>query len=185
MTHVECFASCAACLAAMAGSTSSEADGGGRNGAEGSIRLIGLGDEISTRTGWSSKSEATKSKLRPSTCVRQDSNTPAGARDTHWLKGCSSAIYTGASNRTVRTREPSFMSHKMHFQSWEELRRYRPSLDQLFLISTTFSQSTPQGNYSYLRDWICLVWPRSFRATPFVSISKITTVPSTYRMSCQ
>lgn len=31
----------------------------------------------------------------------------------------------------------------------------------------------------YLRDWICRVWPCSLRATPFVSMSKITTVPST------
>lgn len=63
VTHVECFASCAACFAATAGSTSSDLGGGGRNGAEGRMRLMGLGDETSTKTGWSSKREATKSKL--------------------------------------------------------------------------------------------------------------------------
>lgn len=63
VTHVECFASWAACFAATAGSTSSDLGSGGRNGAEGRMRLMGLGDETSTKTGWSSKREATKSKL--------------------------------------------------------------------------------------------------------------------------
>lgn len=58
VTHVECFASWAACFAATAGSTS-----GARSGAEGSIRLTGFGEEISTRVGCSSKREATKSRL--------------------------------------------------------------------------------------------------------------------------
>lgn len=61
VTHVECFASWAACFAATAGSTSSV--GGGRSGAEGRIRLTGLGEEMSTRAGCSSKREATKSRL--------------------------------------------------------------------------------------------------------------------------
>ena len=63
VTQVECFASCAACFAATAGSISSEFAGGGRKGAEGRIRLTGLGDETSTRVGCSSKREATKSRL--------------------------------------------------------------------------------------------------------------------------
>jgi hypothetical protein len=76
------------------------------------------------------------------------------------FSGCSSAIYTGASNLTVRSLEPSCKSQRIHFQSWDELSRYLPSRDQL-------------------KDWICLVWPRSLRATPLVSTSNITTVPST------
>ena len=68
VTHVECFASCAACLAATAGSTSSPLVGCGLSGAEGRIRLIGLGEETSTSTGWSSKSEATKRRL----CDKKD-----------------------------------------------------------------------------------------------------------------
>lgn len=59
VTQVECLASWAACLAAVAGSTSSVA----RRGAEGRIRFIGVGLETSTRTGWSSKREATKRRL--------------------------------------------------------------------------------------------------------------------------
>lgn len=62
-THVECFASCAACFAATAGSTSSPSLGWGRSGAEGRMRLIGFGEATSTRTGWSSKREATKRRL--------------------------------------------------------------------------------------------------------------------------
>lgn len=61
VTQVECFASCAACFAATAGSVSSS---WGRRGAEGRIRFTGRGAEISTRTGCSSNNEATKSQLR-------------------------------------------------------------------------------------------------------------------------
>ena len=63
VTHVECLASCAACLAAMVGSTSSPFGACGLRGAEGRIRLIGLVPETSTSTGWSSKREATKRRL--------------------------------------------------------------------------------------------------------------------------
>src|SRR5947207_693168 len=63
VTHVECFASWAACFAAAAGSISSELGSCGRRGAEGRMRLIGLGEDISTRTGCSSNSDATKSQL--------------------------------------------------------------------------------------------------------------------------
>jgi len=59
VTQVECLASWAACLAAVAGSISSVA----RRGAEGRIRFMGFGLEMSTRTGWSSKREATKRRL--------------------------------------------------------------------------------------------------------------------------
>jgi hypothetical protein len=51
VTQVECFASCAACFAAAARFTSSSLEGGARYGAEGMMRLMGLGDEMSTRTG--------------------------------------------------------------------------------------------------------------------------------------
>lgn len=61
VTQVECFASCAACFAATAGSVSSS---WGRRGAEGRIRFTGRGAEISTRTGCFSNSEATKSQLK-------------------------------------------------------------------------------------------------------------------------
>lgn len=60
----------------------------------------------------------------------------------------------------------------MHFQSIDELRRYRPLEDQL-------------------RDWTCLpgVCPRSLRATPFVSRSKIAiaplAVPDASRFPCR
>lgn len=64
VTHVECLASCAACLAATAGSSSSPSGACGRRGAEGRIRLIGFVLETSTSTGWSSKREATKRRLR-------------------------------------------------------------------------------------------------------------------------
>ena len=40
-------------------------------------------------------------------------------------------MYTGASNRTILARVPSLRSHRIHFQSCEELRRNLPSLDQL------------------------------------------------------
>ena len=133
VTQVECFASCAACFAATAGSISSEFAGGGRKGAEGRIRLTGLGDETSTRVGCSSKREATKSRLDGCDILawRTSDDIHRWHGRTYWLKGCSSAIYTGASNLTVRTREPSCISQRMHFQSWDELRRYRPFRDQL------------------------------------------------------
>lgn len=63
VTQVECFASCAACLAATAGSTSSPVGAWGRSGAEGRIRLIGFVLETSTSTGWSSKRDATNRRL--------------------------------------------------------------------------------------------------------------------------
>lgn len=104
---------------------------------------------------------------------------------TYWLNGCNSAIYTGASNRTVRIREPSFKSHKTHFQSWDELKRYRPSRDQLLRVSFSTCTCNPRIEFvevivPYLSDWICLLCPRNLRATPFVSTSNITMVPSTY-----
>lgn len=127
VTHVLFFASSAACLAALAASTPSASWFCGRRGAEGRMRLIGFGLEMSTRTGWSSKSDATNSQLLPSA-----SQSRRGCAVTYWLYGCSSATYTGASNRTMRTREPSLRSHRIHFQSCDELNKYRPSLDQLF-----------------------------------------------------
>ena len=63
VTQVDCLASWAARLAAAAGSISSLS---GRKGAVGRIRLTGVLLEISTRTGWSSKSEATKRRLKNS-----------------------------------------------------------------------------------------------------------------------
>lgn len=51
VTQVECFASWAACFAATAGSISSPFVAWGRRGAEGRIRLMGFGEETSTRTG--------------------------------------------------------------------------------------------------------------------------------------
>lgn len=63
VTQVECLASWAACLAATAGSTSSPFGCCGLRGAEGRIRFIGFGLEMSTSTGWSSKREATKRRL--------------------------------------------------------------------------------------------------------------------------
>jgi hypothetical protein len=63
------------------------------------------------------------------------------------------------SKRIVRTREPSFRSHSTHFQSWPALRRWRSLVDQL-------------------SDCTWRVCPRSLRATPFVSMSKMTTMPS-------
>lgn len=60
VTQVDCLASCAACFAVTAGSASSVT---GRRGVVGRMRLTGLGDEISTRTGWSSKREATNRRL--------------------------------------------------------------------------------------------------------------------------
>lgn len=63
VTQVECLASWAACLAATAGSTSSLFVACGLRGAEGRIRFMGFALETSTRTGWSSKREATKRRL--------------------------------------------------------------------------------------------------------------------------
>lgn len=63
VTHVECFASWAACFAAAIGSISSGLGSCERRGAEGRMRFMGLGEDISTRTGWSSNNDATKSQL--------------------------------------------------------------------------------------------------------------------------
>lgn len=60
VTHVDCFASCTACFAATVGSISSSR---GRSGVDGRIRLIGFADDTSTKTGWSSKRDATNNKL--------------------------------------------------------------------------------------------------------------------------
>lgn len=60
VTHVECFASWAACFAAVAGSVFSECT---RSGADGRTRFTGFGEDMSTSRGWSSNKEATKSQL--------------------------------------------------------------------------------------------------------------------------
>jgi hypothetical protein len=129
-TVVVIFASCAACF--------SESSSSVLRGAEGSGRLTGLDVDMSTSIGCSSNKAATK---------------------TRWFLGCSSAMKTGASNRTVRTLEPSFRSQSTAFQSCDAVRMYRSFEDQL-------------------RDCICAVCPLSLRATPFVSMSNMATVPS-------
>ena len=68
-------------------------------------------------------------------------------------------MYTGARNLTSRCRRPSLRSQRIAFHPWHADSRYRPQLDQL-------------------SEAMFLLWPRSFLATPMVSMSQITTVPS-------
>lgn len=113
VTHVDCLASCAACFSLISSPSIRSL-----LGAVGSWRFTGTVPDISTSIGWSSNREATKSRLGRSQHVFNKISDL-----TYWLYGCNSAMYTGASKRTIRTLVPSLRSHRMHFESCEELRR--------------------------------------------------------------
>ena len=114
VTQVDCLASCAACFSLISSPSIRSL-----LGAVGSWRLMGTVPDMSTSIGWSSKREATKSRLDIPQCVIWIT----GRGLAYWLYGCNSAMYTGASKRTIRTLVPSLRSQSMHFESCEELRR--------------------------------------------------------------
>ncbi len=108
VTHVECFASWAACFAATVGSISSGFDSCERRGAEGRMRFMGLGEYISTRTGWSSNSDATKSQL-----------VDKSARvSTKWLFEISGGPKNQASEKDALVKRMQFCNIYWGFESY-------------------------------------------------------------------
>lgn len=56
-------------------------------------------------------------------------------------------------------------------------------LDKPLIVQSETREEAWGERHTHLRDCICRVWPRNLRATPLVSTSNMTNVPSTWNIN--